>query len=516
MSVPLIRRIQRLRPAWVLFCAWMASFCGCGEFFNEKPAELQTEVILRELRQVKQNPHTNNPLPELYKGKPQRVRVADGIKLFYFTKQHTPERLAQLVEAQLGYKVSVSNATNQIIVHCPGDDDIDQTLAFLEKVDVPPIQVNVDCLILERFADVTMDWETTIKIDNFLGESITFGGKTDPDTGELLPNFPGASLREPRRSNFGLDIGYGKNIGVAGHEFRALVDLLVSKGYLKILMNPTIETINGSKALIVSKEYAPIEKIVTPQGVDPYALTEYKWVEDTLEVTPSVYSDGSIGLSAIIKLGSRSKPEGVVQTSIITERSIQVDENRIKPGESLVVGGIRKSTERAVIRGVPFFKDIPLFGILFSSKDYEERATEVIFILTPSISSGGVMHADVIEDIKDKMRPPAYKYGLREVFTDPLGSNKYIDEVEQAAAAAEFDRIKAEIEKAEAIEEVGIAKRKLLRVTDELSARKKEMSDTRRSTKTDREEALEPLAEAEKALSEAQVDSDNDSPEDGE
>jgi type II secretory pathway component GspD/PulD (secretin) len=303
-------------------------------------------------------------------------------------------------------------------------------------VDVPPIQVNIDCLILERFADVTMDWETTIKIDNLLGESITFGGKTDPSTGELLPNFPGASLRESRRSDFGLDIGFWKNQGIVGHEFRALVDLLISKGYLKILMNPAIETINGRRAVIVSKDYAPVDKIVTPPGVQPYSLTEYQWVEDTLEVTPHVYSDGSIGLATTIKLGSRSKPEGVVQTSIITERSIEVDENRIRPGESLVIGGIRKSEERAVIRGVPFFKDIPVFGILFSSKDYEEKATEVIFILTPSISSGGIMHTDMVEDVRDKFRRPRYEYGLRKVLTDPLGTNAYTDMVEQEAADA--------------------------------------------------------------------------------
>jgi hypothetical protein len=73
-------------------------------------------------------------------------------------------------------------------------------LKLLHAVDVPPIQVNIDCLILERFADVTMDWETSIKIDNLFGENITLGGKEGPE-------FHGASLREPRRAKFGLDIG---------------------------------------------------------------------------------------------------------------------------------------------------------------------------------------------------------------------------------------------------------------------------------------------------------------------
>jgi type II secretory pathway component GspD/PulD (secretin) len=422
---------------------------GCGDFFAEKPAEVQTQSILGELRQVKPNPHVDNPLPDLYRQPAERMKVENGVKLFYFCRQHTPDKLARLVSGQLGRDISINGPTNQIIVDCPGDAAADEVMEFLGKVDVPPIQVNIDCLILERFADVTMDWETTIKVENLIGEAITFGGKVDSVTGELLPNFPGASLRESRRADFGLDVGYWKNQGVTGHEFRALVDLLISNGYLKVLMNPTIETLNGQRANIVSKDYAGLEKIVTKEGVDPYSLTEYQWVEDALEVVPYVYVDGSIGLATTIKLGSRSKPEGVVQTSIITERSIDVTETRIRPGESLIIGGIRKSEERAVIRGVPFFKDIPVVGILFSSKDFEEKATEVIFILTPSISSGSIKHADMIDSVREKYRRPKYSVGLGEVLTDPLGTGAYTHRMEQHAVRAESERLKAQMERAE-------------------------------------------------------------------
>ena len=205
-------------------------------------------------------------------------------------------------------------------------------------------------------------------------------------------------MRESKRSEFGLDFGYWNNQGVNGHQFRAMVDMLISRGYLKILMNPTLETINGKKAEIVSREYAPLEKILVKEGFDePFSLTDYQWVEDALEVTPHVFSDGSIGLETTVKIGSKSKPEGVVQASIITERLIDVNENRIEPGDSLVIGGIRKSEKRSVVRGIPFFKDIPLIGILFSSKDFEEKGTEIIFILTPSISTGGIKYEKMVE-----------------------------------------------------------------------------------------------------------------------
>ncbi|HPS55288.1 MAG TPA: hypothetical protein PLP05_06805, partial [Sedimentisphaerales bacterium] len=344
----------------------MLGICGCGDFFAEKPAELEAQTTLNELKQVKENPATLNPLPGLYLGEAKTIEVKDGVKLFYFAKNQTVENLSKLIsnqffvvdETKSAKEVNINAASNQLIVHCPDREFVDKILEFLEMVDVQPIQVNIDCIIVERFADVTMDWETTIQVQNLMGEDITLSGKDD-GSGGTKPAFPGASSRESARSDFGLNVGYFNN-GKEGHIVNAMVDMLVSRGYLKVLMNPKLETLNGQKAKILSRDNVPVEKMVTGSDITPYSLTEYIWVEDSLEVTPFVYSDGSIGLKTSIKLGSRSKPEGVVQASIITERSVDIEENRIAPGDSLIIGGLRKNEERAVIRGVPFLKDIPV------------------------------------------------------------------------------------------------------------------------------------------------------------
>ena len=482
---------------WALPIISLACFCGCGDFFAQKPTEIQTQVTLNELRQIKENPAVRNPLPELYRSPPKRIKVKDGVKLFYFTRNHTVDKLSALITQQLGLKTSLSSPTNQLIIHCADDQEANKALEFLNMVDVPPIQVNIDCLIFERFADVTMDWETTLKIENILGEKITLGGNT--------PTFPGASLREPKRSNFGLDFGFWRNKeGVGGPEFRTMVDLLVSRGYLKILMNPVLETVNGQKATISARDWAPYEQVVTPPGVNPYSMTNYQWVVDSLEVTPYVFVDGSIGLATTIKLGSRSKPEGVVQTSIITERSVEMTDNRIKPGDSLIIGGLRKTTERSVIRGVPFLKDIPVLGILFSSKDFEETGTEVTFILTPSISSGGIEHAKMIKQTREKLAAPKYDVGLGEVLSDPLGVGIYTERVEQRAAKAEFEQLRSEIEKAEALEEVNVVKYKLLNTAEQVLTERAKAAQAQTEAQAAEEAAKKAKEEAERVQAEAQ------------
>ncbi|OHB63281.1 MAG: hypothetical protein A2Y76_09275 [Planctomycetes bacterium RBG_13_60_9] len=56
----------------------------------------------------------------------------------------------------------------------------------------------------------------------------------------------------------------------------------------------------------------------------------------------------------------------------------------------------------SVIRGVPLLQDIPGLGALFSAKDFEDRAKEILFILTPSISGNGTSHKETVTRVKQK------------------------------------------------------------------------------------------------------------------
>ena len=512
----------------------IAGCIGCGDFFEKRPTEIESMRVLQELREVRESKEISNPIPDLYLQPPTRLEIKGGVKIFYFTRHHSAEYLADLVRQQMDVQAVPSVPTNQLVVYCKDHPQADMVLQYLEKIDVPPIQVNVDCLILERFGDITLDWETSVFIENFLGEDLTLGekmatffhsktsegkyyaiknGKILPINpadyagvpldsfkgGELLhldPAFPGAALRETERAKFGADFGYWLNRWSPGHQVRAVLDVLVSQGYLKILLNPTLETVNGKEATVTIRDYTPIEKVKTGLGgaSDAYNITEYVWVEDTLTVTPTVYADGTIGLSTSIRIGSRSKPEGVVQRSIITERSIQVEENRVKPGESLVIGGMRKSEKRSVVRGIPFFKDIPVLGMLFSSKDFEEKGTEIFFILTPSFSSGGRDHSTVADEIRRKHEKPRIEMGLDKMIGEPFWGGSYAKVIESRAAKTEVDRLKAEVDLEEALQRLEQEQQKALqarqearRIRNQAADLKKEAEEAQARVKSARE-----------------------------
>ncbi len=499
-----MKRNNRIQHSVLILAALAAALppvlllTGCGDFFATQPTEAEARAVLEDLSRVEPSPHIDNPLPEIYRQPPSRLQIRNGIKLFYFTKHHPAGDLAGLVKQQLGVDASVNTATNQLVLYCADDNQADVVEAYLEMIDVPPVQVNIDCLILERFGDITMDWETSVMIQDMFGEGITMGEgradlvnirKIELDNGNIAyryvdnsgnvvgnanpsnypnvdlaglplnatfqvirsldPAFPGASLREPERGAFGVDFGYWRNRGVPSRQFRAVFDVLISKGYLKVLLNPTLETVNAQRATVSIKDHTPIQVVRTGAGgtASVYNITEYVWVENTLSVTPHVYADGSIGLVTDIKIGSRSQPEGVIQRPIITERSINAAENRIMPGESLIIGGMRKSEKRSVIRGIPFFKDLPLLGPLFSSKDFEEKGTEIIFVLTPSISGGGQDHREIVQDIRGKYADPDLDLSFRKMLTEPFEPTVYTSKLEEQATEAELRRVEAEMDR---------------------------------------------------------------------
>ena len=433
---------SRTRGLFVAFL-FLGSLClsGCHDWPDERATAIEAQNILRNLSTIEEVPDANLAIPSIYKVPPKKVKQivggAEEWKLFYFAKYLKADQIKMLVNEQFAarvfnekgqsttvqdYTVSANPQTNQIIVRAPLEADIDAVLELIERADVPPIQVRIECMVSELYADLTVDRETTLLIQNLFGEEIVVGGKIDADSGAVLPAFPGAALRDPAREKFGLKIGVSS--GEEGHRVEALVDILVSRGYLKILMNPTLSVVNGQSAEITAKEHVPLQQVFLRGGYGDSSFietrTEYYDIIDALKITPHAFADGSISLKTEAQIGAYLTPEGIKQLPIVTERQITTDDNRIRHGESLIIGGIRKTEKRDVVRGVPILKDIPILNLLFSGRDFEERAKEVIFILTPTISSGGKPNEEMVQFLRERHSSPMNQ-SFQEKMMDPLG-----------------------------------------------------------------------------------------------
>jgi len=505
---------------------------GCHDWPDERSTAIEAQNILRDLSRIDTVPDPNVQGPAIYRSPPRKFKQMVGggeeWKLIYFCQYHTAQEMKQILDEQFAtklfdekgksttvndYTITANPATNQLIVRCPLEADIDAVMEIIKETDIPPIQVRIDCMVSELYADLTVDRETTLMIQNLFGEGIVLGGKVDAD-GNPLPAFPGAALRDPARAKFGL------KVGVSHEDFHALVDILVSRGYLKILMNPTLEVVNGQTAKIQSRQQVPLQQITYTSGGIAGGLilgtrTEYTDIVDSLSVTPHVFADGYIGLETNAQIAAYLTPEGIKQTPIVTERTITTKDNRIRLGESLVIGGIRKSEKRDVIRGVPILKDIPGLNLLFSGRDFEERATEVIFILTPSLSTGGKPNPEMVEFLRERHSSPMDQ-SFQEKMMDPLGlkareqeRDRELEKARQAQLEWEAERTATRLEAMEKTEqledlqaELELAKVKV----EQVSTKAQEAASKAEEARTEAQKASGEAKQAKEQATQASAD----------
>jgi type IV pilus assembly protein PilQ len=71
---------------------------------------------------------------------------------------------------------------------------------------------------------------------------------------------------------------------------------------------------------------------------------------------------------------------GVIINTSEADTRVMVDD-----GQTAVIGGLIRTDESSVRRGVPIMKDIPLVGMLFRSSNNTRTNRELIIFVTPRI-----------------------------------------------------------------------------------------------------------------------------------
>jgi len=95
----------------------------------------------------------------------------------------------------------------------------------------------------------------------------------------------------------------------------------------------------------------------------------------------------SINTSISEQSGERISPDNVTSIPILDVR----ESNSVvlaKSGQTIVIGGLMKTTKAYKDNDVPFLSKIPLLGYLFRHKEEIERKTELVIMLTPEVMVG--------------------------------------------------------------------------------------------------------------------------------
>lgn len=150
----------------------------------------------------------------------------------------------------------------------------------------------------------------------------------------------------------------------------------------KIISNPRITTVDNREAKILVGQKIPL--IVQDVAGNP--VSQLQTIGVLLRVTPHLTADKKIVMDLHPEVSDLST-QSTVQGGVIINTSEADTRVMVDDGQTAVIGGLIRSNEGSIRRGVPYLKDIPLLGLLFSSTTTVNSNRELLIFVTPRIIS---------------------------------------------------------------------------------------------------------------------------------
>jgi pilus assembly protein CpaC len=181
----------------------------------------------------------------------------------------------------------------------------------------------------------------------------------------------------PTKSEFG---SAGGTVAPNTVTMTLLVDLLISKGYARLLSEPTLVTFSGKEASFLVGEQRPIIQQL-PQSF----TVEFKDVGVRMKIKPTADSENRINTTIHAEV---SQVTGVIppfNDPIIgikqADTTLQVND-----GQTIVIGGLLENNiDQDTLRKLPWLADIPVLGAFFRDKQFHQAKREVLFFMTPQV-----------------------------------------------------------------------------------------------------------------------------------
>jgi pilus assembly protein CpaC len=166
-------------------------------------------------------------------------------------------------------------------------------------------------------------------------------------------------------------------------------------GVIRTLAEPTLTAISGEAANFLAGGEFPVPAGYTcdPVTRNCQLAIQFKKFGVGLNFTPVVMSEGRISLRVLTEVSELSNENAIqlvqgssTQTipSIKTRRAETTVE--IPSGGALALAGMIQEQTKHQISGLPGLMQVPVLGALFKSRDYVNRQTELMVIVTPYIA----------------------------------------------------------------------------------------------------------------------------------
>lgn len=168
-------------------------------------------------------------------------------------------------------------------------------------------------------------------------------------------------------------------LSVMNMGLNAQLNLLEQNGTASILAEPQLSTRSGYKASFLAGGEFPYS-VASVNGVTivfkPYGIK--------LDIEPKVGRNGVIRAVIESEVSSIDASVSAPGGPALLTRKTKTEFN-VKAGETIVLSGLLQRSTSTDIDKVPLLGDIPVLGALFRSKRFQNKETELVVFVTPTI-----------------------------------------------------------------------------------------------------------------------------------
>ena len=272
---------------------------------------------------------------------------------------------------------------NMLVVEAEEQVMLKVTVAEVQRTLLKQMGVNLGGVLSAGSFSTTLLTDNALPISAAagLGTLPKFGISTSGDPTDPAVACPAGSLCSyntgPGTSSYG-NSGVTSGWGGSNGSIRSAIRALERDGLIRTLAEPNLTAISGEPAEFLAGGEVPY---IT--GYDPVAGTPsvaFKKFGVELSFTPIVLSEGRISLK--IDTGVSEISSYVGGNPVFDKRQAKTVVE-LPSGGSLALAGLISNDTRQNIDGLPGAKDIPILGTLFRSRDFQNKETELVVIVTP-------------------------------------------------------------------------------------------------------------------------------------
>lgn len=279
-------------------------------------------------------------------------------------------------------------ATNSLIFAAT-QRQFDSLVPILDAIDIQPKQILLRGFIAEinvtNLENNGIDWNVVggMMFDDLLmGGNFSLGESTVPST--FMQWFNDLSKREEL-----LERG-GSTYTVTNYNPMALmyatINMLKKYNAVNVLSVPRLMCTDNKESSFQVGQVIPVLKGSTSDLSNPSAVqtnVDYKDTGLILTVTPHIRSGNLVAMDI-----KQTTEDVLTAPGDPTPRTSKREVNTsvvVGDGETIILGGMIKETERSLTRRVPGLSYIPLIGGLFKNISKEKEKVDFVIFLTPQI-----------------------------------------------------------------------------------------------------------------------------------